>query len=108
MKAYEAQKRKAFLLRAAFLRDRLDHAPNKRAQREIIRNEEVRRSWRVVNKGRGIQKLHSVSKVEVQHGPNLVLLTEQQVIEDAIMLSNSKRFRLASSTPLMQPAAVEN
>ena len=33
--------------------------------------------------------------------------TDRQDVEAAIMTNNSKRFHLASSTPLMQPAAVQ-
>ena len=81
----------------------------KKAQREIraiIRHEETRRSWRIANQSRGKQQLNGVSKVSVIKDGATTTLTEKNAIENAIMENNSKRFRLASSTPLIQPLAV--
>ena len=107
---YKKLKRSAYRLRMEFLQQLLDtkRSPQaKRAIRMIMKHEETRRAWRLINKGRGKEQLNGVSAVQVKVNETWTTLTSRHDVEEAIMKNNSKRFHLASTTPLMQPLAVQ-
>ena len=70
---YKKLKRSANRLRQEFLRERADMTKNPKAKKEIIqimKREEIRRSWRTVNQGRGKQRLKGISTVEILQEDN--------------------------------------
>ena len=112
LREYKKLKKSATRLRQEFLRERAETAKTPKARKEIsqiIKREEIRRVWRVVNSGRGKQRLRGISAVEVLQEDNIwTKIDSQHDVEQAIMANNSKRFHLASSTPLMQPEATQH
>ena len=73
----------------------------KRAISSIRRHEELRRSWRCIHHNHGKSRCKGVSSIQVQEDDELITLSDQAAVEQAIATNNSKRFHLASSTPLM-------
>ena len=45
--------------------------------------------------------MEGVSSVQIHNNEEVVTLTDKEAVEQAIASNNSKRFYLASSTPLM-------
>ena len=101
---YLKLKRQAHRLRYEFLCEREDLAKSdkaRRAMRMIRRHEETRRSWRSIHHHHGKTQCKSVSSVQIQQDDEMVTISEQDAVEQAIAANNSKRFHLTSSTPLM-------
>ena len=107
---YKKLKKSAYRLRTEFLHHLIEMKPNtkaRRAIRMILKHEETRRAWRIINKGRGKEQLNGVSAVQIKTNNDWTTVTTRIEVEKAIMDNNSKRFHLASTTPLMQPSAVK-
>ena len=107
---YYKLKKSAHRLRREFLHQLLttkESSKTRKAIRRIMKHEETRRAWRTINKGRGKKQLSGVSAVQIRQEDNWVTLTTQQEVEDAIIAYLPSRFNLASTTPLMQPNAVQ-
>ena len=103
-KSYRKVKKRARQLREEFLREKIEAAKTNKerlALQNILRNEETRRSWRSINKGRGKVLQKGISQVIIQENGQDKLLTDRQQVESAIMENNSKRFHLTDSTPFM-------
>ena len=108
---YKKLKKNAYRLRKEFLHELLEVKTTdkeKRAIKMIMKHEETRRTWRTINKGHGKVRMNGVSAVEVKRNNEYITITEQDEVEEAIMKNNSKRFHLASSTPLMKQSAVQS
>ena len=108
---YKKLKRSAYRLREEFLRERVATATSSRAKKEIlaiIKREEVRRTWRLINRGRGKIRLKGISAVEINRNNEFITIDTKDAVEHAIMENNTNRFHLAASTPMMQDNAVRH
>ena len=97
-------KKVAHRLRYEFLCEREDMAKSEKARsaiRMIRRHEEARRSWRSIHHSYGKMRCQSISSVQILEDDDLITISDQEAVEQAIATNNSKRFHLTSSTPLM-------
>ena len=106
---YAKLKRGATRLRREFLREKAEQAPTVKAQKEIrliMRHEDTRRAWRIVNSSRGKKRLKGVSAIEIRNNDEYITVEDKTGVEDAIMHNNSARFHLTTTTPCMQAPVV--
>ena len=70
--------------------------------KNILKGEQQRRAWRIVNKYTKAGRAEGVSKVEVNQNGVWVKKDSNNEVETAIMEELCKRFRLTEETPLMK------
>ena len=75
--------------------------------KKIRSKEKMKLKWKMYKKYFGKRRMNSISQVEYFSGATLVRVSSQFAVESAIMAENSTRFKLAYSSPLLQPPLLQ-
>ena len=111
---YLSLKPQAFDLRQEFLAKRVVAAMDANDEKaiedikRIIRNEKLRKAWRLIKRAEGRKRSGSVKDVEVMENGEWVRKSNKAEVEEGIMSENTKRFRLTNDTPVMSGQLLED